>query len=274
MTISTQKSTQKKNHGIQSIILAGGQSSRMGQDKALLLIDGMPLIRRIYEAAAPCCSPVYVVSPWCDRYRPVLPDTCRFVTENVTKAECLISGDDPVAVQTGDQADVQVNSQADVPADGQAFVSQRLGFGSARRGLTQGPLVGFSQGLSHLMETHSLHRADPEWVLLLACDLPNIRADVIQQWCDWLYTCGKNLSEDSDALAFLPSHATKGWHPLCGFYRLQCLSSLQAFICQGGRSFQKWLADPAIEPSIHALPVDDPNVLFNCNTPRDLDRLQ
>ncbi len=35
-----------------AVILAGGKSSRMGQDKSLLPVNGAPLIRRIYEQLA------------------------------------------------------------------------------------------------------------------------------------------------------------------------------------------------------------------------------
>jgi molybdopterin-guanine dinucleotide biosynthesis protein A len=38
---------------VQGLILAGGLSSRMGSDKALLPIDGKPLIRRLAEELAP-----------------------------------------------------------------------------------------------------------------------------------------------------------------------------------------------------------------------------
>ena len=239
----------------------------MGQDKALIPIDGIPLIRRIYEAAAPCCSPVYVVSQWCDRYRAVLPDACRFVTENVTKSDALLPSNGSADMQPQD------SQRLASPQDAQ----NAPGYGAR---FTHGHLIGFYQGLNHLVEISSMpqseYQADGEWVLLLACDLPNIRADGVQQWCDWLsHTGAKRFFDTPDApMAFLPPHGTKGWHPLCGFYRLQCLSSLQTFINEGGRSFQKWLASPEVKLSVHPLPVDDPNILFNCNTPRDLAQFQ
>ncbi len=43
-------------------ILAGGQSSRMGRDKALLLLDGEPLIRRTARLLEPIFECVIVVS--------------------------------------------------------------------------------------------------------------------------------------------------------------------------------------------------------------------
>jgi molybdopterin-guanine dinucleotide biosynthesis protein A len=48
---------------IHAIVLAGGRSSRMGTDKALLPIGGKPLLRRICDALAEHCEGVTVVLP-------------------------------------------------------------------------------------------------------------------------------------------------------------------------------------------------------------------
>jgi len=66
---------------ITALILAGGRSSRMGQDKALLPMQGVFLIEQIYRVAAAVSSPVAIVSPWPERYQPLLPESCRFVRE-------------------------------------------------------------------------------------------------------------------------------------------------------------------------------------------------
>jgi molybdenum cofactor guanylyltransferase len=57
---------------IVAVILAGGQSSRMGTDKALLEISGKTLLARSCEIAAKLTSKVYVLTAWSDRYRSVL----------------------------------------------------------------------------------------------------------------------------------------------------------------------------------------------------------
>lgn len=64
------------------IILAGGQSSRMGRDKALIEIDGIPLLRRVYNAAIHCSDSIYVVTSWVDRYQDLLPSTVNFIAES------------------------------------------------------------------------------------------------------------------------------------------------------------------------------------------------
>ncbi len=67
---------------IVTVILAGGQSSRMQQDKALLMVDGMPLIRRVYDVSIECTTAVYLLTPWPERYQRVLPLDCRWLIEN------------------------------------------------------------------------------------------------------------------------------------------------------------------------------------------------
>jgi molybdenum cofactor guanylyltransferase len=191
---------------ITAIILAGGKSSRMGQDKAMIPVDGTPLLLRVYQVAAACADTVYVVTPWQERYQELLP-TCEFIRE--------------------------------APLD------------SDDGGHTHGPLVGFAQALVQVRT---------EWVLLLACDLPKLRVEVLQAWIEGL----ENKREE--AIAALVQHDQIGWEPLCGFYRRSCLSELNKFINQGGRSFQQWLNQNPVD----ILPSANIDMFFNCNTPQDL----
>jgi molybdopterin-guanine dinucleotide biosynthesis protein A len=191
-----------------SIVLAGGMSSRMGQDKALLTVGGVPLLRIVCDVAIALCERVYVVTPWTERYQHLLPSQCQFIHE-VRRAE---ENED-------------------------------------KKKISNSPLVGFAQGLTHVTT---------DWVLLLACDLPRLQVEVLQDWVTQL----NNV--DNEAIALLTRHA-KGWDPLCGFYRRSCLPALTQYIDRGGRSFQQWLA----QHSVQVLPLSDAQMLFNCNTPAD-----
>ncbi|MGK7871973.1 MAG: molybdenum cofactor guanylyltransferase [Xenococcaceae cyanobacterium] len=193
---------------ITAIVLAGGQSSRMGRDKALITIRQRPFLQQICALARECTSQVYIITPWPERYQNILPSGCRMIRE--------------------------------VPLPGETK--------------PHGPLVGFAQGLVQVQT---------EWVLLLPCDLPQLHQSEVQKWSGYL----EEASEE--VIALLPRHP-KGWEPLCGFYRRRCLPLLNEFINQGGRSFQRWLAQHPVQE----LPVSDPQILFNCNTPRDLEQLK
>ncbi len=114
-----------------AIILAGGKSTRMGTDKALIPVRGVPMLLLVYRIAEACAKKVCVVTPWKERYQHLLPPKTQFVEE--------------------------------VPLPGETGNEPR----------THGPLVGFAQALAQV---------DTDWVLLLACDLPNLRADILQQW--------------------------------------------------------------------------------------------
>ncbi|MBF2049952.1 MAG: molybdenum cofactor guanylyltransferase [Elainella sp. C42_A2020_010] len=206
---------QTKLQRINAIVLAGGLSSRMGQDKALIAIDGVPLLQRVCWVALQCVNSVYVVTPWVDRYRPLLQDF-----------------DPPIQL-------VQ-----EVPLPNETISSTP----------THGPLIGFLQGLSQIQA------APNDWVLLLACDLPNLSPEILQQWLSEL------PSTATTTIACLPRNPAGWWEPLCGFYRVGCRASLAAYVQNGGLSFQHWLANQTVE----ALPLTDFEMLFNCNTPEEL----
>jgi molybdopterin-guanine dinucleotide biosynthesis protein A len=61
--------------------------------------------------------------------------------------------------------------------------------------------------------------------------------------------------------------------PLCGFYRVTVKDSLEKFIANGGRSFQKWLANEAVFP-LDISPELAEKMFFNCNTPEDFATLK
>ncbi|MEA5571830.1 molybdenum cofactor guanylyltransferase [Calothrix sp. UHCC 0171] len=197
-----------------AIVLAGGKSSRMGEDKALLPIRGVPLLQQICKIAESCADAVYVVTPWQERYQDLLPHTCKFIREVYFPEEI-------------DQTQTT---------------------------LTHGPLIGFAQALTYLQTQNQA-----EWILLLACDLPNLQVEILQAWREQLVNVRK------DAIALL-AHHQKGWEPLCGFYRQSCLPGLNEFIYQGGRSFQQWLNQNTVE----VLAAPNRDIFYNCNTPEDL----
>ena len=55
------------------LILAGGQSRRMGQDKALILWQGISLLERCSRVALAVGDRCDIVTPWPDRYQVALP---------------------------------------------------------------------------------------------------------------------------------------------------------------------------------------------------------
>ncbi len=73
----------------------------MGRDKATIEIDGVPLIRRIYDAVAGCEDignrdrslhpQIYVITPWTDKYQSLLPEDCEFIPERVPDCGPLLA---------------------------------------------------------------------------------------------------------------------------------------------------------------------------------------
>ncbi|NEP02859.1 MAG: molybdenum cofactor guanylyltransferase [Symploca sp. SIO2E9] len=188
-----------------ALVLAGGKSSRMGSDKALIPWEGIPMLTRVTQTAAACCQQVYIITPWPSRYLAVVNECYQFLEES----------------NPG-----------------------------------QGPLVALAQGFSQIAS-----KSPPNWIWLLACDLPCLQTKLVQTWIS-------QLSELApETLALVPQQKGR-WEPLCGFYRLGVQQNLQNFIQQGGRSFQVWLSQLPAKP----LPVGilEAKMLWNCNTPEDL----
>ncbi len=185
---------------ITAIILAGGRSSRMGQDKALISVGDVPLLRQICDLALCCATQVYVVTPWPERYHSIVP------------GQCLLLNEYPPF---------------------------------------RGPLASFYEVLS---------RVQTQWILLLACDLPFLTPTEVHEWATLLSTL------TPETIALVP-RIDDLWHPLSAFYRSSCRSSLEDYILAGGTSFQNWLDRSPVQ----VLNVTNPLVLFNYNSPEDLE---
>ncbi len=74
-----------------ALILAGGQSSRLGTDKALLDWQGQPLLQRVATTAAAIAPTVSVLTPWPDRYWLLLGDTVTWLPETQPGAGPLVA---------------------------------------------------------------------------------------------------------------------------------------------------------------------------------------
>lgn len=66
---------------LSAIILAGGYSRRMGEDKALIEVAGKPLLQRTCELAQTVTAYVYLVTPWGERYQGIIPENCQLIRE-------------------------------------------------------------------------------------------------------------------------------------------------------------------------------------------------
>lgn len=69
---------------LSAIILAGGKSSRMGTDKALVTLQNVPLLEHICKVAQAVTNSVYIVTPWGERYQEILPPECKIIPEAPT----------------------------------------------------------------------------------------------------------------------------------------------------------------------------------------------
>jgi molybdenum cofactor guanylyltransferase len=197
-----------------ALILAGGASRRMGQDKAAIVHQGQPLLTQTCGIALQVATEpgdrVIILSRGSQNHQPLIPPGCELWLEPAS------------------------SEPASEPS---------------------GPLVALAWAFPKLQ---------CDWVLVLACDMPNLEADRLRQARQRLPTLTNR--------AYVPRNA-KGWEPLCGFYRCDLAKSLTQFTNNGGRSFQGWLTELAdgeqIDRSVQIWDLP-PAMLHNCNRPEDL----
>lgn len=184
-------------HDVTGLILAGGQSTRFGKDKARVVLDGGPMIGHVYDALAPVCAAVLVSVADADTRYP-LPRAVRYVVD---------------------------------------------------RRDAMGPLAGLEGGLL---------AAPTPWVLVVACDMPDLSADVLQVLLD----------HRSPAISAVVARAPEGRkHPLCACYHRRVLPTVQAHLDAGQRALHR-LLDALPEVTYVQVPTAP---LRNVNTRSDLE---
>jgi molybdopterin-guanine dinucleotide biosynthesis protein A len=186
-----------------AVILAGGQSSRMGFNKALLDVGGKPMIRVLVDRVRPLTDQILISSNDVSSYRflncPVIPDHF-----------------------TG-----------------------------------CGPLAGFHAAM--LWNTCSLY-------IMLACDLPRLRAPLLDKLVSLADGFDAAIPRTSDGLA----------HPLCAVYRRTCLPSIEKALQQGTNKVIETILNETLTvrwvgPGEGMFSDSD---LANINTPEDLRKLE
>lgn len=139
-----------------SLILAGGKSSRMGEDKALITWQGRAMLYSVYQVAAECADQVYLITPWRAKYQHLFPNNSSETISNIPN----------IKLHWIDES-----------------------------GPSAGPLVGFYRGLTAVQQIHQswFSSCNDYWVLLLGCDLPDLDIDVIKNWRSHLDAVNKDI---------------------------------------------------------------------------------
>ncbi|MEL6263275.1 MAG: NTP transferase domain-containing protein [Cyanobacteria bacterium J06626_6] len=225
------------------MILAGGHSTRMGQDKALLrLPSGQTLLSQTVEVVRSLTPDIKIVTPWPEKYQ---SSAFQSSASQSSASQSSVSAGVP-------PADVEWVKE---PLPKHPLPTRE------RQKSSAGPLSGFGFGWAQVSS---------DWCLLLACDLPYLEAAALQDWWDWIIANQQNgwpgLEHPMASLSPMEGpYDGQRWEPLCGYYHRSCIQSLQCHIGLGQCSFQDWLSAVTVV-SYEAAPK---RLFFNCNWPSE-----
>lgn len=120
-----------------------------------------------------------------------------------------------------------------------------------------GPVQGLLTALTDTAQSH-----EPGWAMLAACDmLPRDAA----MYTVLLAEC-RALPGDRRALAC----RTDRWHPMPGLYHTDLIPHLAAYLADGGRSFQGFLARASSAAAVATSACDRLGDILHVTTPHDL----
>lgn len=191
------------------LVLAGGQSRRMGHNKALLELHGQKVIQRITDQLSQVVDQVYISANDEELYS--------FLNLGVVKD----------------------------------------------RYVQCGPLAGLHAGLI---------RSDTPWILVVACDLPFISAELIQLLADYTSSFNPGLGGNYQAvIPYIGGHL----QPLVAAYHQSVLSSLEQSLEQGELKMKQWTDQLRVctideKQLIASLGGQAEDLFFNMNTVDDL----
>jgi molybdenum cofactor guanylyltransferase len=106
-----------------AMILAGGQSRRMGEDKARLKISGTPLLRRVYDTAASGAACVYVIVTT-DDYSDLLPPAAHLIPDRQSQGPLIGFAQGLAAMAPDSRSDWLLLLACDLPLLTAATVQQ------------------------------------------------------------------------------------------------------------------------------------------------------
>src|SRR4051812_1051799 len=153
---------------IGAIILAAGESKRLGQPKQLVQFRGRTLVENTYETAAAVCSHVAVVlGANADLVRPIIPKRA-IIVENANWPEGMASSIRAGLKAIKDESDVVILMSCDQPLVSQVLLSQLLsvpGISAAEYEGTLGIPAAFSRMYFPLL--HMLNGAEGAKKVLL-----------------------------------------------------------------------------------------------------------
>ena len=124
-----------------------------------------------------------------------------------------------------------------------------------------GPLAGFLAGLEH---------GQSPWLLTLPCDSPRFPLDLLER----LAQAAEREAVDL-ALAVGPDEDGRlRRQPVFCLLRRELRGSLRAYLDQGGRKIDDWIAQQSHVAVAFDAPGDDPHAFYNANTLAELRSLE